>query len=185
MPTSTSILAIALAGLLGCSRTSVEGEPDHAPASDSSTRPSADERPTMQTHTIEQLGTGFMRERNDGARVFPLPDEPTWASFVEDMRNAEMVDLGAALAEPPRFTDDRVLLFVEFPDGAGSELRPVVDELAREGASLIVRGHWRADPKGSATDDVTRQWVLIRAPKAALEGKPGISVDVASEIEHP
>lgn len=173
--------ALALAAsLLACTRAGVEGERDPAADTkpDTKPEPKPDETPTMQTLAIETLATGFMRERNDGARVFTFVDAASWSTFVEDMRNAEYVDIAARVSPLPE-VEDAALLFVEFPDGAGSEFAPVVDAIAREADVLVVRGHWQANPSGAATDDVTRQWVLVRAPKAALEGSPTTRVDIA------
>lgn len=136
---------------------------------------------------VHEVGWGFMMARlgtgGDTGRVFPIRTPADYQAFAAELADDGYLDLGVPFAEPPSFDPEReVLLFVEFPDGAGSELRPVVDGIERDGDVARVHAHWTNNPEGAMTDNVSRNWVLVRTDKHALDGGATLSLEIAPGV---
>lgn len=123
-----------------------------------------------------------MGTRNGAGRVFPIVDAAAWSRFVGELQGSELLDLTVVFPSPPSFAAGSVLLFVEFPDGSGSEIMPVVDDVVRAGDRAVVRGHWRVNPRGSMTDNLSRQWVLVRVENAGIKGA-SLELEVREGVE--
>lgn len=114
--------------------------------------------------------------------VVGLRSREALAEFDAAMRDEGLAAIAERLGGLPEFDPEQeVLVFVEFPDRSGSELRSVVDGLERDADLVHVIAHLEFDPSGSMTDDLNRTWVLVRAPAAALAGDPTLTLELDPE----
>jgi hypothetical protein len=184
-PRSVTVLGSILL-LVSCPQRHGSDEPDGQAPIESTGH---GRKQTRSEHMIEveEVGWGFMTARlgagGDTGRVFPIRTAAEYQAFAAELGDDGYIDLGVHFPTPPSFDAEReVLIFVEFPDGAGSELRPVVDGIERDGDVARVHAHWTTNPKGSMTDNISRNWVLIRAPRHALDDDPRLSLDLAPGV---
>ena len=106
-----------------------------------------------------------------------------YQDFASAMSDDGYLELSQHVPQPPSFDPAaHVLIFVELPDDAGTELRPGVEGIVRTDDHVRVLAYRTQNPEGAMTDNVTRSWVLIRAPKAVLEGDPQLSLELAEGV---
>lgn len=161
-----AVLGLALIGIACAGSGSTT--PGHAPARARAVDP------------VRVLASGRMTTRG-AAVVFAVPDPEAWAALVVALRDEALVDLDQAIADPVALGWDperEVLLFVEFPDKSGSELRSRVDGFVREGPVGRVLGRLEWDPEGSMTDDLNRTWMLVAVTREAMAGVERLTLEV-------
>jgi hypothetical protein len=131
------------------------------------------------------IGEGRMTTRGAaGSRgvVVGLRSGEALAEFDAAMAEEGLVALADGLGGLPEFEPEReALVFVEFPDRSGTELRSVVDGFERDDAVARVIAHLEWDPNGAMTDDLGRTWVLVRVPAQALSGDPSLTLELDLE----
>lgn len=136
---------------------------------------------------VEELGWGYMQARGGAGggegRLVPIRTAAEYEAFALAMSDDGYLELGPHFPAPPGFDPGtQVLIFVELPDDAGTELRPGVEGVVREGDVVRVLAYRTKNPKGAQTDNVTRSWVLVRAPKTVLDGDPELSLELAPGV---
>jgi hypothetical protein len=136
---------------------------------------------------VDELAWGYMQARlgaggNEG-RLFPIRTPADYEDFALAMSDDGYLELSQHFPQPPSFDPaTHVLIFVELPDDAGTELRPGVEGIMRTNDAVRVLAYRTKNPNGAKTDNVTRSWVLIRAPKKVLEGDPGLRLELAERV---
>lgn len=175
--------------LLGCSPRHDSDDPETNTKADESTM---DNRKSTGTDSqdliaVEELAWGYMQARlgagGSEGRLFLIRTPDEYEAFAASMSDDGYLELSQHLSQAPSFDPAaQVLIFVELPDDSGTELRAGVEGLERTNARLRVLAYRTANPKGAQTDNVTRSWVLIRAPKSALDGDPTLSLELAAGV---
>ena len=131
--------------LLGCSPRQDSDEPESNTRGDQGRHNSSEGQmsESKSTHkrkgliAVEELGWGYMQARlgagGDEGRLIPIRTPADYQDLASSMSDDGCLELSQHFPQPPSFDPAaQVLIFVELPDSAGTELRPKV---ARESKS--------------------------------------------------
>jgi hypothetical protein len=178
--TRLMLALVCIFTLPGCSPRQESNDPETTARGD-------EDKDQRELIAVEELGWGYMQARHgaegDQGRLFPTRTPADYEDFALAMSDDGYLELSQHFPRPPSFDPaTEVLIFVELPDDAGTELRPAVEGIEREGAHARVLAYRTKNPPGAKTDEVSRAWILIRAPKRALEGDPGLSLELAEGV---
>jgi hypothetical protein len=138
---------------------------------------------TQNLIAVEELAWGYMQARGGEGRLSPIRTPAEYEAFAASMSDDGYLELSQHFPQPPSFDPAaQVLIFVELPDDSGTELRAGVEGIERTDDRVRVLAYRTKNPKGAQTDNVTRSWVLIRAPKSVLDGDPALSLELAPGV---
>jgi hypothetical protein len=168
--------------LLGCSQRHDSDDPETNTRGDASEGKMSNSK-DKDLIAVEELAWGYMQARGGEGRLHPIRSAADYEAFAFAMSDDGYLDLSQHFPQPPSFDPAaQVLIFVELPDDSGTELRAGVEGIVRTDDRVRVLAYRTKNPQGAMTDNVTRSWVLIRAPKTVLDGDPELSLELAPGV---
>ncbi len=141
-------------------------------------------------YEAKERGFGFAPPsgRHGLPSVTIVHDAAAWARVRAALQKDEVdVDSAEAAAAAeggggePIDWGKRVLLVVFAGTSSGTDQRPFLERLAREGDRVLVDVAWKEDPEGAPVDALYEPWLVADAPAEPFSGEPEVELRVQGQ----